>query len=247
MSILSRWVCEKCGCDDISDLVLNCPKCSTSRFDQQERRAAPRPTLAKPLFVGLAGPAQVGKSTTMANVPTHLLRLGITMEQRSFAGPLYEMLAILTRRSIAELKRTKDTPWTAETAPYPSLVGWSPRRLLQLVGEFLRKSISPSIWVEHATAPSDKDVVVFDDARHGPEFDVSDGVVELRRTGAEYACDHPSAMPPPPEVVDKLVDLDYLPPVEAGLAVARFIQELHRERATASEQGVAADQDGPAG
>lgn len=58
MSILGRWICDKCGCDDISDLVMNCPKCSKPRLME----SAPP---SKPTLVFMLGPTNVGKSTIL--------------------------------------------------------------------------------------------------------------------------------------------------------------------------------------
>ncbi len=228
MSILGRWTCA-CGCDDILDLVMKCPKCGTER-PMEERRTP------SSFFVGLAGPAHVGKSTTTdALLELSRSYSGPAWEVRSFAAPIYEMVSAMTGRSVEELKLTKEVVWTAETAPMPSLIGWWPRKLLQLIGEGMRQSISPQVWVESATVVDHytKPIVVFDDARHDPEYAVCDVVIELERAGLKYTCDHPSAMPPDPEKVDFVLKMDGHSPRDVARAIANFVIETRKIRAVA--------------
>jgi hypothetical protein len=190
--------------------------------------------VSTPFIVGIAGPARVGKSTTMRAIETMFLTKSWQIEQRSFANPLYEMIAAMTGLTIEQLKATKDIIWTAETAPIPSLVGWSPRKCLQHVGEFMRKTVSKTIWIERALKPfkwpkMQKQIIVFDDARHDPEYNICQVVIELERDGCRYACDHESAMPPDPEWIDLKVKLDR-DPIDIGRELCDFIIERYKSQ-----------------
>jgi hypothetical protein len=50
-------------------------------------------------------------------------------------------------------------------------------------------------------------------------------VVELQRDGIRYAGDHPSAMPPPCEVLTATVDITGMTPDEAAMRVLAAAQE----------------------
>lgn len=189
-------------------------------------------------FIGLAGPGCVGKSTTMRAIhellPSIAMQLphglqlsmcGMLLEQRSFAQPLYEMIAVMTGLTIEQLKATKEIDWTAETAPVPSLIGWSPRKLLKHYGEFTRATVSQEFWVQRATVESRAIFVVFDDARHDPEFQVCKAIIELERDGIVYAKDHPSSMPPDPEWIDLKVNLTGRTPEHVAREIIEFFIE----------------------
>ncbi len=74
-------------------------------------------------------------------------------------------------------------------------------------------------------------VVVFDDARHGPEFEATDINYELARDGFTYPCNHPSAMPPEPKYIAEKISLDGRYPEAVGEGLARLIIEALRRKA----------------
>ena len=164
-------------------------------------------------IVGFAGPGKVGKSTTVGKIydVLHSEYLKYTCIRYAFAQPLYETASLLTGISINDLKneKTKEVPWTSENAPIPSLVGWTPRKLLQIIGtECFRKNVSNNFWVEIALSKVKYyDIVLIEDARFSNEYELCDIVIELERDGVEYAKNHPSAMPPDKKYIWNTVTL----------------------------------------
>lgn len=167
----------------------------------------------------LAGPAGVGKSTTARALAAAFLASDpkLIVQQLAFAGPLYDMVSRLTGVPVEVLHARKEVPLTASEVRLPCLAGMTPRRLLQIVGEGHRQMFGPHFWIQQAMQrinPS-AGVVIFEDARHQAEFEMGT-VVELRRAGIDYACNHPSAMPPPPTMVSISAALDGLSPEDAA-------------------------------
>jgi hypothetical protein len=185
--------------------------------------------------VGLAGPKKVGKSTTAAALKRALQHYAVPMEVRSFAGPLYESVSIVTGVPVEILRdqSVKDRPLTEQETSNPCVLGKTPREILEWHGEGVRQFFGVDHWVHRAFNPLPKflngsempitGVVVFDDARHGPEFEATDVNFELMRAGLTYPCNHPSAMPPDPKYIEKTVHLDRWSPQEVGEHLAGLI------------------------
>lgn len=185
----------------------------------------------KPAMILLAGPAQVGKSTTAAALALALQEHRLRTQRLSFAGPLYAVVSLMTGLSVEQLHALKSTPLQPVHGVPAVFVGMTAREVLQRVGEGLRQAVGERVWIDtvlRRISPS-ADVVVFDDARHVPELRLG-FVVELARTGLAYAANHPSAMPPPPEEVGMRFNLDNLPPVAAGGQLAAQLLEVIRAR-----------------
>jgi hypothetical protein len=174
--------------------------------------------------VGLAGPGHVGKSTTAKALVSCFNKYypGIKPVNTAFAGPLYQVASLLTGIAIELLKDEvyKETPWTETTAPMPSLINWTPRKFLQIIGtECFRQNVGENFWIETTFQQISKyDIAFLEDARFVNEFKFCDMVIELERDGVEYAMNHLSAMPPPAEYVDKKIKLydgiDFLPTIK---------------------------------
>lgn len=164
-------------------------------------------------IIGLAGPGHVGKSTTAKKLVKSFNKLYPTFKTCSFAfaTPIYELVQNLIHIPIDQLKDEiyKETPWTEETTPIKCLNGWTPRKLLQIIGtECFRKNINENFWV-HAAISSIKnnDIAISEDARFSNEYENCDIVIELEREGIEYLCNHASAMPPDPKYIWKKIKL----------------------------------------
>lgn len=178
-----------------------------------------------PVIILLAGPAQVGKSTTAAALALALQERGLKTQRQSFAGPLYEVTSRMTGLSVEQLHALKSTPMRAVHGVTATFNGLTAREALQKIGEGMRQALGERVWIDMAMQRISRsaDVIVFDDARHPPELRLG-YVVELVRTGLTYAANHPSAMPPPPEEVGMRFHLDGLGPMEAGAALATGLQ-----------------------
>lgn len=163
--------------------------------------------------ISLAGPANVGKSTTAKAMVKEFKRQypDLNVSNAAFADPLYGITSALTGVEDPTLRSQdyKNVEWTEETAPMPCLVGWTPRKFLQIVGtECFRANVHDNFWVQAAIAANNHlDIVIMEDARFDNEYIASDYVIELSRDGVEYACDHPSAMPPNQDLIDEHIHL----------------------------------------
>lgn len=154
------------------------------------------------ITIGLHGPPNVGKDTA-----SRLLKQSFEMRYQgatyahsvlveSFARPVYERLAILTGLSVTQLqdRDTKEKVWDEQDAPFPTLVGHSPRSLLQLDGtEHARDQIHPDVWTDHLffrlkrfIEAEQLTVVIVSDVRFSNEAERLDYVIELLRDGEEY-------------------------------------------------------------
>ena len=183
--------------------------------------------MKRPQLIQLAGPAQVGKSTT-ANALVNLLeKHGKQACTVSYAGHLYRVVSLLTSIPEEWLRAHKATPITKDETGNPVFWGRTPRQILQIVGEGMRQSFGTDIWLGGIISLLEYkgvgglDFIIVDDARHVPEFKLG-RVVELQRTGIDYTCDHPSAMPPPEDYVWRRVSIDGSNPQE----VAHMIELL---------------------
>jgi cytidylate kinase len=164
-------------------------------------------------IVGLAGPANVGKSTTAKRIKEAfsqsypLIKVGTF----AFADKLYETLELLTGVPKETLRdqKYKEVVWTNETAPMPCLVGWTPRKFAQILGtEGIRNNVNKNFWVECAIkSVKTFDIAISEDSRFDTEYVASDMNFELEREGIGYACNHSSAMPPDPKFIYKKIVL----------------------------------------
>jgi hypothetical protein len=130
----------------------------------------------------------------------------------AYADPIYDILSSLTGIPVSKLKDQsyKNRVWDdSNPPPLPCLMGFSPRKMLQMIGtEFFRNNIHYNIWIEATYAKNkDCDIILIEDARFTNEYQTLDLNIELSRNDIEYACDHASAMPPEPEYIDKKIHL----------------------------------------
>ncbi len=165
--------------------------------------------------VGLAGPGQVGKSTTAKNIVMtfNIIHPHLKVNRYAFAQPIYEIAESLTGIPIDTLKNEvyKEMSWSVDSAPIHSLAGWSPRKFLQIIGtECFRNNIDPNFWVETTLKKiSHLDIAIIEDARFSNEFEKCDIVVELQREGIDYAMNHLSAMPPEEKYINYRLQLSH--------------------------------------
>ncbi len=178
-----------------------------------------------PFILGLAGPKKVGKSTTADAVRSAFKRRGLKAEIRSFAGPLYQSLSIITsiHETVLRDQTIKDRPLTAAETTNPCLIGKTIRSLLEWLGEGVRSTIGIDHWIHRAfSSLPDADIIIFDDSRHDAEFETASMNFELARANLKYPGNHPSAMPPDPKWIAQVIKLDDLTPTEAGEAIATY-------------------------
>jgi len=163
--------------------------------------------------VGLAGPAGVGKSTTTIAFVEIFKKLYPALKTKNiaFADPMYNLISHFTQIPISTLKSQnyKNIKWNQKTAPMPCLNGWSPRRFLQVIGtDCFRNEIHNDFWVQLSIKQAeDNDIIFVEDARFDNEYEMCNIVIELKRDGIQYACDHPSAMPPDKKYIDFVIEL----------------------------------------
>jgi len=163
----------------------------------------------------LAGPGGVGKSTTAKQLVKSFKKLytNLHVDSMAFADPLYSTVSNLVGLPVDLLKSQdyKEVVWTEETAPMPALIGWTPRQLLQKVGtECFRQNIHSDFWVQSALRQAyirNLDIVIMEDARFDNEYAMATINIELKRDGIQYACNHPSAMPPTPSLMHVTLEL----------------------------------------
>ncbi len=205
----------------------------------EDPKAVRRPVVRTwpwPMTIGLAGPKKVGKSTTSLHLDAALRRLKLTPLRSAFASPLYRAVSEITGidEDILRDQQVKDTPLTAEQTSNPCLIGRTPREILEWLGQGIRDFLGLDHWVHRAFAKKATlpgTILVFEDARHGPEYEVCDLVFELRRDGLEYPGNHPSAMPPNPDDVDHVIDMNGATPEHvADLICARVIDDCEKRQ-----------------
>lgn len=182
-------------------------------------------------IVGLAGPAKVGKSTTAKAAVASFKKQypGLKVDRYAFATPIYEIVSYITGWDIDKLKdlKYKEEIWTAETAPFPTLIGYSPRILLQKIGtECFRNIIGSNFWVDLTIKKVQHlDIVIIEDARFENEFKVCDLLVEIERSEIKYEMNHPSAMPPDPKYINAKLKIDS-PEYDIDKCVFWLVQQL---------------------
>lgn len=182
--------------------------------------------------VGFCGPRGTGKDTTAGIVSGILQRESISVQCDYFARPMYEVMSILTGKTVEWLsdQRNKNVVWTEEAAPLPCLAGQSSRKLMQTFGtEFVRNSISTEFWVQHflkRARDSGCDLVFVTDVRFDNEAVVCDSLIEVRRTGVEYTGEHASERGVPAHLIDATF---WLTPEMSYAPIAGFASAvLHR-------------------
>jgi hypothetical protein len=151
------------------------------------------------LTIAFHAPKNTGKDTV-----ARAFRDKVFHQQRSlfhldkFALPLYKACSALTGWPVEQLEdeTTKEVLWTTETAPTQSLVGWSPRTLLEFVGtDVVRDQLGANHWVElmrGRIAQRQRGITVITDCRFVNEAQACDAVIELRRDGVDYDDGHVS-------------------------------------------------------
>lgn len=164
-------------------------------------------------IIGFYGPAKVGKTTT-TNTLANIFKIkypDIKIGSTSFAAPLYDIASYITKIPVDTLQNQtyKEVAWTVETAPIPGLIDWTPRKLLQVVGtECFRNNVHNDFWVQLAAKNCQNyDIAIIADCRFENELNMLDCAIELHRENINYAKNHPSAMPPNPELIDVHVTL----------------------------------------
>lgn len=192
----------------------------------------------RPFIVGLCGPAGCGKSSIARAYAEAAQRCIAT----AFAAPLYALAAQLVYGDATAGERlrdelTKERPWEASGpwgAPIPSLIGWTPRRLLQVLGtECVRQRIGNNAWVELALASAERHgaagvkAVVFEDVRFDNEAAACDLVVEVNRPGVDYAADHPSAYRISEDLIHRL-----LPNIDTVAGAVNYLASMIAEHRT---------------
>lgn len=172
-------------------------------------------------IIQFAGPGGVGKSTTAQHLRIILGDIGIKALVASYAGPLYEVTARITGVHEGMMRANKEKPIDPSWTAVASVHGVTPRQCLQRVGESMRALFGPNIWVDRmreTVAFAEKencDWVIIDDARHDSEFALGN-VVELTRSGVDYARNHASAMPPDPKFVWHRINIGKDAPVRVA-------------------------------
>lgn len=159
-------------------------------------------------IIGLAGPAGVGKDTT-GKALAKILGENKPCRVDYLAKPLYAMASQLSGVPVEELQRreSKEVPFERSMfCPPKGLEQWSPRKLLQFLGQSMRAAFGGDVWVNRLL-DRNRDFlemggyVIVTDVRYENEAAICNAVVELAREGFAYAGDHPSAMPLPREQV----------------------------------------------
>jgi cytidylate kinase len=164
-------------------------------------------------IVGLAGPANVGKSTTARRLKEtcNALYPELKVCTFAFASKLYETMELLTGIPKETLKSQeyKEVVWTLETSPMPCLVGWTPRKFAQIIGtEGIRNNVDKNFWVECAIKSVKQfDIAISEDSRFDTEYAASNINFELCRSNISYACNHASAMPPHQKFIYEKINL----------------------------------------
>lgn len=173
----------------------------------------------KQIIVGLTGPKGVGKSTVARAIDQ---QLGSDCKVISFAEGVYCIAAELSGLPLGRL-RQKDEPFD-ERETIPSLVGKTPRWLLQTIGtEMVRDNIGPNVWVELAlqkARDSMAPIIVVDDCRFPNEAKALGLVVKLRREGVSYTNEHVTET----ELRDvhAIIDMTNLTPEQAAAEIIKI-------------------------
>lgn len=155
-------------------------------------------------ILGLSGPARAGKSSL-----AHLLTEYGGYRQIAFATPIKKIVADLVGRTPEELEISKDYPLEL-------LGGRTPREAMQTLGDWGRKAIADSLWVDRAIASAmplieTGDRVVFTDVRIQNEAqaiaNLGGFIIRVARDSLPEASgrDHDTEIPLPPSLIDGTV------------------------------------------
>lgn len=170
-------------------------------------------SLLKHLTIAFHAPKGTGKDTVAKGLrdkvwpqgQRHLIHLD------KFALPLYRTVSALTGLSMEQLEdeTTKEVPWTIDTAPTQSLVGWSPRTLMEFIGtDVVRDKLGINHWTELMKArlsTRQHGITIITDCRFLNEAQICDAVIELRRDGKDYDDGHVSRRRLPVHTLDDVI------------------------------------------
>ena len=149
------------------------------------------------VFIGINGPKRVGKDTFVEQISSYL-KSDFSVIIDRIADPLYRWAISITGLSYSELMGPgKDTVWNADTAPFPNLIGRSPRSLLLDLGNFTRDSYGEDFLVnsllnKYSNKMFDWDkinklpIVLVPDVRTKCEADSMNILIGLERDGCSF-------------------------------------------------------------
>lgn len=152
----------------------------------------------KPRLIGLAGPAQAGKSTA-----SELLGIMAGYTRVRFADPIKKALAaILEASGMPEELIWRHLDGELKETPLEALCGRTARLAMQTMGtEWGREIIHPNLWVNITMSRvrgllSAGERVVIDDVRFWEEMgavrELGGTMIEITRHGASYRKNHRS-------------------------------------------------------
>jgi len=152
------------------------------------------------LTIGLHAPKGTGKDTVARGIRDKALPVWQRpfLHLDKFALPLYKACSAITGWSVEQLEdeATKEVVWDSTNAPTQSLVGWSPRKLLEFIGTaVVRDQLGINHWVElmkARLAQRSVGLTIITDVRFVNEASCCDAVIELRREGKDYDDGHVS-------------------------------------------------------
>ena len=205
-----------------------------------------------------SGKGEVTMQTVLRCGPWHEAYKSGEYRIDSVAGPLYQMISVLTGLTIDELQSParKELVWTLDPeavgdpakamftddcliAPTPSLVGWSPRKLLEWMGSgVVRQDIGQAHWTELLRARLEKHkngITILTDVRFPQEVALCDLCIELRRPGKDYderpesEGGHESRRRLPAHLIDATFHLT--PDMDYHLFAEDLILKVERKRA----------------